>query len=140
MPIITAEINIDAPVTKVWQILLDFEAYGQWNPFITEVIRTSDKQLKVTMVSNNKTTIFNPTIYIEKQETELRWLGKLAGLPFLFTGEHYFLLSISKKGTHLIQGEKFSGLLTYLLWPFIKNEIQNNFQAMNQALKVRVEG
>ena len=30
-------IDIDAPVERVWEVLTDFERYGEWNPFTTRV-------------------------------------------------------------------------------------------------------
>src|SRR5689334_12467203 len=30
-----AGVDIDAPIDVVWQVMLDVEAYGEWNPFIT---------------------------------------------------------------------------------------------------------
>jgi len=29
-----AEIDIDAPLEVVWQVMLDTERYGEWNPFV----------------------------------------------------------------------------------------------------------
>ncbi|WP_110208147.1 SRPBCC domain-containing protein [Nocardioides daejeonensis] len=31
------EIEIDAPAATVWQVLTDFDAYREWNPFATSV-------------------------------------------------------------------------------------------------------
>jgi hypothetical protein len=30
-------IEIDAPPADVWRVLLDFDAYGEWNPFIRSI-------------------------------------------------------------------------------------------------------
>ncbi|EEB86855.1 hypothetical protein MPER_16038, partial [Moniliophthora perniciosa FA553] len=30
--VVADSIKIDAPVDKVWDILLDFKAYNEWNP------------------------------------------------------------------------------------------------------------
>ena len=29
-----ASVEIDAPIETVWQVMLDTEAYGEWNPFV----------------------------------------------------------------------------------------------------------
>ena len=34
---VRAEIEIDAPVERVWQILTDVDRYGDWNPFTPRV-------------------------------------------------------------------------------------------------------
>lgn len=31
------ELEIDAPADTVWAVLTDFDAYGEWNPFVPEV-------------------------------------------------------------------------------------------------------
>lgn len=28
------QIDIDAPVTKVWELITDLEGYAEWNPFV----------------------------------------------------------------------------------------------------------
>ena len=30
-------VDINAPVSKVWEVLVDFEAYSEWNPFTVQV-------------------------------------------------------------------------------------------------------
>jgi len=32
-----AEVSIDAPLDRVWAVMLDTAAYGEWNPFVYEV-------------------------------------------------------------------------------------------------------
>jgi hypothetical protein len=37
MTMATAKAEIEAPIEKVWQIMLDLQRYGEWNPFIVKV-------------------------------------------------------------------------------------------------------
>jgi hypothetical protein len=37
MRVVDAQINILASPSHVWRILVDFPAYSDWNPYITEI-------------------------------------------------------------------------------------------------------
>ena len=37
MKVIHTEIEINAPASRVWEILTDFGSFPQWNPFIRQV-------------------------------------------------------------------------------------------------------
>ena len=132
---IQTEIKIKAPVEKVWETLMDFGAYSEWNPFLTHIEQIGEKNLRIEMTSGKSKMIFKPVIIKINPHKEFRWRGKLWGIPGIFTGEHYFLLVKEEKETRFIQGESFSGLLLLLLWPFIKKDIRNNFIKMNESLK-----
>ncbi|GAA5084672.1 SRPBCC domain-containing protein [Nocardia iowensis] len=34
--VIDATVEIDAPAELVWQVIIDFPRYGEWNPFVSE--------------------------------------------------------------------------------------------------------
>lgn len=36
-PVAESRVEIDAPIELVWQVMLDLEAYGKWNPFVYQV-------------------------------------------------------------------------------------------------------
>ena len=60
--------------------------------------------------------------------------------PKLFDGEHYFII-IEKPdgGSHLVQGENFSGILTLLLWGNMELDTKNGFEEMNKTIKILSE-
>lgn len=132
---IKTEIFIHKNQEDVWTALLDFPAYPKWNPFLTRVERIGENELLVVASKNT----FKPKIIEMTPPQQLRWRGKLGNISGIFTGEHYFVLSPEGDGTRFLQGENFSGILAWLLWPFIKNQIQKNFESMNVALKELVE-
>jgi hypothetical protein len=72
---------------------------------------------------------------------ELRWLGHLFR-PGVFDGEHRFVLEPLDGGarTSVTHAEVFTGALSPLVWRFIGTSTERGFEAMNAALKRRVEG
>jgi hypothetical protein len=71
---------------------------------------------------------------------ELRWLGHL-WTTGLFDGEHRFVLDPLDGGarTSLTHAESMSGVLTPLVWRLVGDATGRGFEAMNAALKGRVE-
>lgn len=131
-------IHIHAPAPIVWDALMNFQAYSQWNPFIREINGRAEKgqKISVTMLPPDfdKPMTFKPDVLNYEDQKEFRWKGKMF-MKGLFDGEHYFLLKKLPNGsTSLEHGESFSGLLV----PFLKNVLKKTelgFQQMNIALK-----
>jgi hypothetical protein len=142
MKTITNSIIIDAPVASVWAILMDQEAYPQWNPFIQQLQGdlTLGNTIKATIQPpGQKAMTFTPVVKVNQAERELRWLGHLF-FPGIFDGEHYFLLEDLGGGqTKFIHGEQFSGLLSGIILRMIGENTKAGFVAMNEALKARAE-
>jgi hypothetical protein len=83
---------------------------------------------------------FRPRVLRAVPDQELRWLGRVV-LPGIFDGEHFFKIEPLDQGrrTRFIQGERFTGLLVPLLRKNLDRGTRAGFEAMNQALKARVE-
>ena len=138
---IKTEIIINSPIEKVWQALVKFQDYSQWNPFITEI--SGELKLGATLnvlitPPNKKGMRFKPTLLKAEPNKELRWAGKL-GLATVFQGEHYFLLeTTTEEQTKLIHGEIFTGWLVPLLKKDLTGATKQGFIAMNEALKTKL--
>ena len=142
MKSLKTEIIINAPIAKVWQVLTNFKAYPEWNPFIKRISGelgiASKLEVSIQPKGQNAMTI-KPTILDVQEEKEFRWLGHLF-IRGLFDGEHYFQLEVlSPKQTKLIHGENFNGILVGLLMKMIGESTLAGFEAMNKALKERAE-
>lgn len=134
-------ITINSSASKVWEVLTDTLKYASWNPFIIKVegeFKTG-QTVKNTLHLNGKDNVFEPEIVVCKSNEQLRWIGKL---PLgMFTGEHYFTLKeIAPNQTVLTHGENFSGWLSGLILWQVGANTKRGFEAMNRALKQRVEG
>jgi hypothetical protein len=69
----------------------------------------------------------------------LSWLGRV-GLPGLFDAEHHFFIEQRDDGgVRFHHGERFRGLLLPFMKTMLQRDIRPAFEAMNRALKQRVE-
>ena len=138
-----AEIEINASADDVWNSLTDFSKYADWNTFITRV----DSEFKEGATS--KVSIALP--FSKSMDFNLKVANIIDGQSFVWIGttlERYVLdgvhtFQIEPVGANKVkfsQKEKFSGILLYLVIPFIKGTVEKNFRKMNQTLKNRVEG
>jgi hypothetical protein len=140
---ITTTMEINAPPRSVWKVLVDFEAHPQWNPFVRSIEGTprEGETLKVFIQpAGAKGMTFRPRVLRVVPDQELRWLGRVV-LPGIFDGEHFFKIEPLDQGrrTRFSQGERFTGLLVPVLRKRLDRGTREGFEAMNQALKARVE-
>ena len=136
-----ASIDIAAPVEAVWAVLADLTAYPEWNPFIVradgEMAVGARLSLVMQPVGARRTTV-RPTVLEVVHGRRLRWRGKL-GLAAVFDADHSFTLDERAGGVRLTQAEVFRGVLAPLLARSLRTHTLPAFDAMNEALKERVE-
>ncbi len=139
---IKTEILINANPEKVWVILIHFENYPNWNPFIKTLkgeVRVGKKITVRIEPPEAKGMTFKPKILVFETNKELRWIGHLL-FAGLFDGEHKFELINNGNGTTTFrQNEKFKGILVPLFKKQLDNNTKNGFEAMNMKLKELAE-
>ena len=139
---IETDIEIDAPVEKVWGTFSDFEVWPDWNPFARSLkgrVAVGEKLEVRLEPPGGKAMTFKPKVVEFEPGRELRWLGHLL-IPGIFDGEHQFRVEAIDGGrTRFTQREEFRGLLVGLLMRMVRDNTTRGFEAMNQALKERVE-
>lgn len=92
---IVTDISIAAPPERVWAVLTNFTAYPAWSPFVRSItgeLRTGGRITVSMSPDGEKEFRFRPVLRVVAPGRELRWLGRL-GVPFLFDGEHRFVLA-----------------------------------------------
>lgn len=135
------EIEIDAPAERVWEVLMDFDSYPAWNPFITSLSGEARRGATLTArlePPDGRGMTFKPAVVRVEAPMEFRWLGHFL-VPRIFDGEHIFELHPSDSGTRFVQREEFGGLLVAPMLRWIGANTRRGFEEMNQALKERVE-
>ena len=134
---IKTSITINASKERIWEILMDFENYPEWNTFIKSVFGKVEvgKQIRIELQGMT----FKPVVLVLNDNTELRWLGHF-WFKGLFDGEHRFYLTDNGNGTtNFEQSEKFSGILVKLFSKSLDKDTKIGFEKMNKELKLRAE-
>jgi hypothetical protein len=139
---IATEVTIEASRETIWRILADTERYPQWNPYIRELHGklAPGEPIRFRFALIGKIALpAQARVLAVVLERELRWAGHLLW-EWLFRAEHYHLLeAVSEHTMRLRHGERFSGALAVVLWPFLRNWAPGRYRAANLALKQRAE-
>ncbi|GAB2928285.1 MULTISPECIES: SRPBCC domain-containing protein [Streptomyces] len=138
---ISSAVHIRSSVDRVWSVLTDFERFHEWNPFLVEAAGRAEPGARLTLrfrlPGSGREMVFRPTVLESEPGRLLRWRGRL-GVPGVFDGVHSFELIPRDGGTHVVQTERFSGLLV----PFTDSIItpsEQGFRHLTDALRTRVE-
>ena len=137
-----AEVEVQASAERVWEVLTDFAAYPQWNPFIVKASGepVPGTRLELHMhLAGRRTTVLRPEVLDADPGRTFRWLGRLL-VPGLCDGEHRFTIQPTGPGrVRGTQHEEFRGLLAPLLLAMIAKSTLESFHRMHQALTARAE-
>ena len=139
---IRTEIEINASQMEVWDILMAFDKWSDWNPTVNQASGTATLGSKVSIImaaSEGKNgQKYSADITTFEAPRSFRWRAvMMAG--FLMTNDRSFELEPAGEGTKLINTEHFSGLLVSLLWSKLENFVPDSLKSMNEALKRRAE-
>ena len=140
---VDTETEIDGTTDEVWKVISNFQGYTDWNPTITNA---SGEMKEGSTVGVTFSLPFSKSMDLNLLVQDIdkgRAFSLISTLlePKILDSVHYLSIEKAENGNvKFCQGEKFSGLLLYLVFPFIKSTLEKSFEEMNKALKNRVEG
>ncbi len=142
MPTLYAEIDINAPQSVVWDALVRKDQWRFWNTFLYDcdpglpLARGSEIFLSMQRLEGDEETEFQPVITMLRPPYMLRWVSTIPGLR----SEHVFELRENMPGrTRYLHREHFSGILSKVFLPFIRQDERQGLRRMAQQLKMHVE-
>lgn len=140
MHTVDTTITIAAPPETVWGMIVAFDKYHEWNPFIVDGAGAPvvGSKLKLEMrPPGDKAMTHHPVVQFADEGRRLQWLGVFKS-GWLFAARHEFLLEPAGAGTKMRHREYFSGILVlFLKKTLVRTE--EGFHALNRALKQRAE-
>ena len=136
---IHTEIEIDAPASKVWEILTDRPAWSEWNPVLVRL----DGPLRVGAKHELGIRIGRRVLPLKVRVVEfdapraLAWKG---GASLVFKAHHGFRIeATSEDRCRFVHYERFTGALTRLVGGYLRRTLTPGYAKMNRALKARAE-
>lgn len=139
---LNTQIDIQAPAKKVWDILMDFKSYGDWNPFIRKISGKiePDSKLNLSLQLEGRDPMnISPKLVICEQNRHFAWKGKLL-FTGLFDGEHHFeVVPVNDSSCRFVHYENFSGVLIPFVKKMLDQSTRRAFENMNLKLKQKAE-
>lgn len=140
---IATEIFIAREMADVWAVLVDFAAYGQWNPYIVRIDGEAKAGAVITVHaarSGTQSALVQNIDLVAIAPYAMRWQG---GLPDRseFAGDHWFVLeSVGPGETRFKHYEHFTGTRVPQFGAGDETTVARNFERFNRAMKARCEG
>lgn len=136
------EIEINAPKQRVWEILFRKDQWKHWNTFLFDCDSKVPFQqgrevlLSVRRLPHDEETEFEPLVKLVQPSVCLSWVSSFPG----FLNEHLFeLQEIGIGRTKYLHKNYYSGILTRVFLPFIREDERRGAQRMARELKHYVE-
>ncbi len=138
---VRAEIEIEAPIDRVWQILLDFDRYGDWNPFTPRVattLRIGDRvDLDVRLFGQR---LLHRVEWVTRNEPYTLGWEMRASSPRLLHAERLQVLTPrGRDRTHYRSEDVFHGLLRPVVLGLFGRAVERGFGDCARGLKAAAE-
>ena len=140
---IESEIEISAPVDKVWAVLTDIEKWSDFNSAINAStgVASPGSVHSVTMrgeEAGSDGPQYAPEIISFDEGKSYRWRAVM-GAGIIFTNDKLFELTPTDTGTLLKHSEVFNGMMLPLMKGFMQEGVPPILEEMNQAFKAEAE-
>lgn len=138
---VRCEIEIDAPPEAVWDVLVAFDAWSDWNPVIP-TLRIAElavgKPMRMAIdLGVGPRMGFVGRVRDAEPAAALGWGG---GVPGVFLAHHWLELHpLDGERTRVVHAEDFTGVAVGAIWAIVLHRVETRYPDMNAALKARVE-
>lgn len=136
------EIDINAPKQLVWQALFQKDQWKHWNTFLFDCDSRipfqegKDVFLSIRRLPQEEETEFEPLVTKVQPGVCLSWVSSIPG----FRNEYVFeLQEIGLGRTKYVHKNQYSGILSRVFVPFIRDDERRGIQRMAREIKRYVE-
>jgi len=135
------EAAIDAPPQTIWDVLVDFDRYGEWNPFTPQVLATLEPgaAIEITVNLGAKQVVQMEEMVEVTPPKRLVWKTTWGGPLLLRARRTQWLEPRDDGGTLYISEDVMHGPLVPLVHWIHGRNLMAGFQAMADALAARCQ-
>lgn len=133
--------EIDAPVETVWQVIVDTQRYGEWNPFILDCESTFEVGSPIHMqvqLKPGKPRAQTETVRANRPLEYLEY-GIAAPLGAMKSSREHVLTVMADGRTRYESNFVLSGWMSPMVTLFMAKELQQGFQGMTRGIASRAE-
>ena len=138
---VRAEVEIDAPIERVWKILTDLERYAEWNPFTPEITSNLEigapVEMRVRLVG--KFLITRVEFLTRNAQYTLGWELHMGGGVLLHAERVQTLTPVDRGRTRYISEDTFTGWLRPLVLALFGRAMERGFTDCGLGLKKEAE-
>lgn len=136
-------VQINAPIEHVWNVLTNFPAYPEWNPFTVAIETSMDVGSDVILhIQQGKNNIVKRRFRLETLDSPqlLEWSLPKLGHPMLLNAWRIQRLTpVSADSCNYQTSDTFRGLLAGQIYKLQGAWVEKNFIRLASALKARCE-
>jgi hypothetical protein len=139
-PTVRVELVIAAPPRAVWDVLVDFPRYPEWNPF-TVGVETSGKvgdPVLLDVQLGERRLAMRERMRVHEPGRRIGWGLRILGGVLLDCTRVQELEDLGDGRTRYVCHESFRGLLVPLFFNRYREAMQRGFSATGEALAWRV--
>ncbi len=136
-----AEAHIAAPPEVVWDVLIDFDRYGEWNPFtpglVAELVPGAPVEITVNLAG--KQVVQTEEMVEVTPPERLVWKTTYGGPWLLRAQRTQWLEPLDDGGTRYVSEDVMHGPLVPIVHLVHGRALTDGFGGMARALKTRCE-
>lgn len=135
-------LQVDAPADKVWQVMTDFGAYPQWNPYVTQADGSLQEGATIHIKERVGGRTHRHTVELVQLHPELRTFVFKGGWVFrtlLHWDEGFRVESLDATHSVVTVSRAYQGWLLPLYWKIFNPYDLDAIRLMGPALRSRCE-
>jgi len=142
MPVYQTTFAVNAPAARVWETLTALDRYPEWNPQVPRVsgrLQPGERIALQLALPGRPPMDLTATIEEMRPDVLLTWRGHVVASWFFEGYRRFEIAPVTPEQVRVTHVEDVHGLLAPLFGLALGSRVQRSHDALNAALKARVE-